>query len=342
MPSEPDLPSAALPAPRVPVRRAVEWLNLAAVLLALAVASYAAQRNTAGAPRQAVARGASLPPLDEPLPLAEGGRALSDAGGALIPLGPYRHVASGSLLADPIVLALCAPDEVVAFSARAPDARDAHRYAGKPSIDAHRVEALLSVRPDLVLVNSLGDHAFVQKLRDVGLRVFDLGPMRGVPTFLSNLLAVGWLVGRAPAARELASQFRSNLQAIARHLPPSARLGSLYLGIHGSQLFGGTRGSSYHDVLTYAGLNDVAARDFEGWPSYAPEQLLAFDPEVIVTQTGMRAALCQRPPLGRLRACGEHGQVIELESQLLNDAGFGMLEASERIHSAAYATERAP
>ena len=45
---------------------------------------------------------------------------------------------------------------------------------------------------------------------------------------------------------------------------------------------------------------------------------------------------CQRSQLGRLRACGEQGRVIELDAQLLNDAGFGMLEASERVHRAAY------
>jgi iron complex transport system substrate-binding protein len=322
--------------------RGLQWLNFAALLLALGVSSYVGLRPRTGGLALTVAPGARLPALDQPLPLADGGRALSDATGALIPLGPYQRVASSSLLADPIVLALCAPDQIAAFSVRAPDARDAYRYAGKPSVDARRVESVLSLRPDLVLVNSLGDHGFVQKLRDAGLRVFDLGPMRGVQTFVSSLLAVGWLVGREPAARELAAQFQERLAAIARHLPAAIRRNGLYLGVHGSQLFGGTRGSSYHDVLTYAGLNDVAARDFEGWPSYAAEQLLSFDPEVIVTQTGMRAALCQRPELGRLRACGANGQVIELDGRLLNDAGFSMLEASERIHRAAYAQERAP
>lgn len=322
--------------------RPIAWLNVVALVLALGAATGAALRPAGRVQPRAVNPGESLPPLDQPLPLADGGRALSDATGALIPLGPYRRVASGSLLADPLVLALCAPAEVVSFSARAPDARDAYRYAGKPSVDAHRVEALLGVHPDLVLVNSLGDHAFVQRLRDAGMRVFDLGPMRGVQTFLSNVLAVGWLVGREPAARELAEQFRMRLTAIARHVPAAARRGALYLGIHGNQLFGGARGTSYHDVLFYAGLDDLAARELEGWPSYDPEQLLAFDPELIVMQTGMRSALCQRSELSGLRACGAHGRVIELDSQLLNDAGFGMLEASEQVHRAAYPEPNAP
>ncbi|MEY4550026.1 MAG: hypothetical protein RL685_6221 [Pseudomonadota bacterium] len=339
MPSERSLPGSAR---RPPTGRGLEWLNLIAVLAALAASTLLALRTTRGSTGLSLPPGSALPTPEESLLLANGGQALTDAGGQLIPLGPYRRIASGSSLADPILLELCAPDEVVSFSARAGDAPDSHRYAGKPSIDARRLEALLGVHPDLVLVNSLGDHTWVQKLRDAGLRVFDLGPMRGLETFAGNVLAVGWLVGRLEAARFLERQFRERLAAVARPVPPAARQGGLYLGVHGNQLFGGTRGTSYHDVLTFAGLIDVAARDYQGWPSFAPEQLLAFDPERIVTQLGMGAALCQRAELGRLRACTQHGGVIELDGRLLSDPGFGMLEASEAVQRAAYPTERAP
>jgi iron complex transport system substrate-binding protein len=151
-------------------------------------------------------------------------------------------------------------------------------------------------------------------------------------------------VGRPDAARELGAHFQARLEAIARHLPESGRRGAMYLGVHGNDLFGGTRGSSFHDVLSYAGLLDVAARDYQGWPSYDPETLLTLDPEIIVTQTGMRSSLCGRPELGRLRACGPRGDVIEVDAQLLNDAGLGMLDAAELVHEAAYPTvaSRAP
>lgn len=332
----------ASPLANVPARRTTEWLNLAAALLAVALSTLAARGNAPREPRSAAGAGSPLPSLVGSLPLAAGGEALSDATGVLVPRGPYRRIISGSLLADPILLELCAPDAILAFSARAPQAQDAQRYLGKPSVDAHRIEDLLSLRPDLVLINSLGEQAFTQKLRDAGLVVFDLGPMRGVQTFLGSVLAIGWLTGRLEAARELALHFQLRLESIARHLPPAARRGALYVGVHGSRLYGGTRGTSYHDVLSYAGLVDVAARDFQGWPSYDPEQLLLLDPEVIVTQTGRRGALCERSELGRLRACTANGQVIELDSRLLDDAGLGMLEASELVHLAAYPAERAP
>lgn len=325
-----------------PAGRSVEWLNLGAAVLALAVSTHLGLRAVSHSSERSLPPGSDLPSLAEPLPPAQAGQFLSDAGGQLIPFGPYRRVASGSSLADPLLLELCAPDEVVSFSARAPDARDSHRYSGKPSLDARRVETLLAARPELVLVNSLGDHAWVQKLRDAGLRVFDLGPMRGVDTFTRNVLAVGWLVGRLPAAQELERRFRERLAAVARHLPPAAQRSGLYLGIHGSQLFGGTRGTSYHDVLRFAGLRDVAASDQQGWPTFAPEQLLAYDPELIVTQLGMASALCQRSELGRLRACAQRDGVIELDGRLLSDPGLGLLEAAEAVHRAAYPEEPRP
>lgn len=317
--------------------RVTEWVNWAAAILAVSLSTAAALLGARAAEAPRAAELTPVADLAAPLPLPGGGRALRDATGALIRLEPFARIASGSLLADPLLLLLCSPDQIVAFSGRAPLAGDAHRYASKPGLDATRqIERLLALKPELVLVNSLGEHARVQKLRDAGLVVFDLGPMRGVQTFLHSLSAIGWLVGRPEAAARLASRFVTRLESIAKHLPPSARRSALYLNVQGTQLYGGTRGSSYHDVLSYAGLVDVAAERYRGWPSYSPELLLDLDPELIVTHPGMRSALCEQGDLGGLRACSPEGRVIEVDAELLSDSGLGMLEAAELVHHAAY------
>jgi iron complex transport system substrate-binding protein len=323
-------------------RRATQWLNAAAALVAVGASTAAALLGAPPGARQLAPELRSAG-SQEPTRLSDGSLALLDATGTLVPLKPRQRIASGSLLSDPLLLALCAPSDIVAFSARAPLARDAFRYAGKPSLDpTRRVEHLLELRPDLVLVNSLGEHAWIEQLRGAGVEVFDLGPMWGVETFLRNVAAIGWLVGRPDSARELGASFQSRLAAVARHIASHQRREALYLGVHGNNLLGGTRGSSYHDVLEYAGLVDVAARRYQGWPSYDPEALLTLDPEVVVTQLGMRRALCERAELGRLRACGPRGQVIEVDAQRLTDAGFGILDAAEAVHRAAYPGEGRP
>jgi iron complex transport system substrate-binding protein len=321
----------------MPSRRITQCSNAFAALFAVGASTAAALLGVppgvrARAPEQGFTAGRL-----EPTRLPDGNLALPDATGALVPLVPRHRIVSGSLLADPLLLELCAPSDIVAFSARAPVAHDAYRYVGKPSLDpTRRLEHLLELKPDLVLVNSLGEHAWIEQLRGAGVVVFDLGPMWGVETFLRNVDAIGWLVGRSDAARELASRFRRRLGAVARHLGAEQRRGALYVGVHGNDLLGGTRGSSFHDVLEHAGLVDVAAQRYRGWPSYDPEALLTLDPEVVVTQLGMRRALCERAELGRLRACGTSGQVIEIEAWRLNDAGLGILDAAEEVHQAAY------
>jgi iron complex transport system substrate-binding protein len=318
-------------------RRVTQWANAAFALLAIGMSTSTTLLGEGGAgQRRAPPRLETRGEL-EPLRTSDGKLALLDATGTAIELRPYHRIASGSPIADPLLLELSAPTDIVAFSARAPLGRDAYRYAGKASLEpTRRAEHLISLQPDLVLLNSLGEHDRIEQLRGAGITVFDLGAMMGVQTFLRNVSAIGWLVGRPEAARELSRRFQTRLGAIARDVPAGSRRGALYVGVHGNDLYGGTRGSSYHDVLTYAGLLDVAARDYQGWPSYDPEALLSLDPEVVVTQTGMRGALCDRAELGRLRACGPSGDVIELDAQLLSDAGLGMLDAAEQVHRAAY------
>jgi iron complex transport system substrate-binding protein len=318
-------------------RHATEYINAAAALLAVGLSTYAAVLSAPSAEARPAPQNWARLVRAEPVRLPDGTPALEDATGALIPLHAYQRIASGSLLADPLLLALCSPENIIAFSGRAPLARDAYRYAGKTSVDpTRRVEHLLELKPDLVLVNSLGEHAWVQRLRDSGLVVFDLGPMWGVQTFMHSASAIGWLVGHPEAAEEMSTHFLARLESIAKHVPSGARRPGLYVGVHGSQMYGGTRGSSFHDVLTYAGLVDVAAQQFQGWPTYSPEILLTLDPEIIVTQTGMRASLCERSELGRLKACHAPGTVIEIDPALLNDAGLGLLDAAELVHHAAY------
>jgi iron complex transport system substrate-binding protein len=318
-------------------RRVTQWTNALLSLLAVGMSSSTALIGERGSERRRAPERRDAASDVEPVRAEDGSLTLLDASGTPVELRAYRRIASGSLLADPVLLQLSAPTDIVAFSARAPLSRDAYRYAGKPSLDpTRRVEQLIALHPDLVLVNSLGEHTWIEQLRGAGMTVFDLGPMWGVQTFRRNVSAIGWLVGRPEVARELSRQFQMRLDAIADALPAGSRRQALYVGVHGNDLYGGTRGSSYHDVLTYAGLVDVAAKQYQGWPSYDPETLLSLDPELIVTQKGMGSVLCQRDELGRLRACGSNGEVIEIDAQLLNDAGLGMLDAAEQIHQAAY------
>jgi iron complex transport system substrate-binding protein len=267
---------------------------------------------------------------------------LVDAGGLFVALRRYRRIASTSTLADGLLLALCEPDRIAAFTQLSlRQGPFAYRYSGKATLSGPGdLEALLALGPDLVLGSgAVGGGDRIARMRDAGLTVFDLGDMRGLSSLLPNIVMIATLLGRAETGRELANRFEQRMRRLAAAIPKRERPGGLYLSLFGDVLYGGTDGSSYHDVLTAAGIMDVAAERYDGWPRYTPEQLLALDPELIVTHHGMARSLCAHPGLDQLSACRKQ-RIVELDGALLGDPGLTMLEAAEALFDAVHPAGR--
>jgi iron complex transport system substrate-binding protein len=269
--------------------------------------------------------------------LPGGGYGLLDSTGHPVPLRPYRRIISTSMVTDQLLLELGEPDRVVAFSAASTRSSPAaHRFAGKAAIEGlDQLEAIIALKPDLVLMSRFGGPARANKLRAAGIEVFDLGELHGVSSLVPIAYWVGELLGHPERADRFVRSFRRRLAGVAASLGSRPRRSALYVAAIGPHLYGGTVGTSYHDVLVAAGLVDVAAAQFKDWPQYSAEQLMQLSPELLVTKEGMGNALCLHPGLERLAACAP-GRVIELPAGLIDDPGPGMLEAAERLFDKAY------
>ncbi len=265
----------------------------------------------------------------------DGSLVLRDARGALVPLTSYRRIASGSLLADRVLADLCEPERIVAFTRYAARLPDAHRYVGKPTLSARDdVEQVLSLKPELLLASDLVEVSYLARLREHGVRVFDLGPMRGLETLLPNIRAIGVLIGAPERADRYAAALERRLGRVALPVAARSHPRALYLSVYGDRLFGSARHTSYHDMIEYAGLRDAAARaGLSGWPELSGEQVLALAPDVVITRTGMGDVVCRHPGLEQLAACRADA-VIELDGALLDDPGPGLLDATEALFAA--------
>lgn len=268
--------------------------------------------------------------------LGHGRQAVLDADGVAIPVLAYRRIVSGSSTADWLLSELCEPDRVLAVTTRSRDqAPWRYRFAGKRVVASlENLEALLAMQPDLLILDSFGDPRRVARLREHGLQVFDIGEMRGVSSLVTAMRRLGALMGRHERAEQLAGRYQRSLTSLAADLPDGRRRGAMYLGAYGDKLFGGARDTAYHDIIVYGGLHDAAADRFEGFPDYSAEQVLAIDPDVIVTQVAMGDLICHHPGLSELRACKRRGSILEVDGFTLNDPGLGILESAEAIASA--------
>jgi iron complex transport system substrate-binding protein len=261
-----------------------------------------------------------------------------DARGAELPVRHWSRIVSLDLVSDEMLGLLVESERIVAVS-RWVQGPEAWRHSGKPRLDGLAdLEAVLHMRPDLVLVSTFGGETDrIQRLRDAGLAVFDLGPAGGLRELTANLRRIATLIGAPERGERLATQLERRMAAVAANLPAwQVRKRALVLTPVVDQVYGGTTGSSFHDIVVAAGLIDAAAGRFaEPWPRIGAETALGLDPDLILTRQGATAELVRIPGFERLRAVTA-GAVIELPVELFDSPGLSMLDAAELLHARAY------
>ncbi len=274
------------------------------------------------------------------------GNFVKDATGAPFPIADYRRILSGSSIADAVLPELISTERIVGVSRWYAEVNpNAMRLVGKSRISGLQdLEYIISLQPDLVIVsNYSADASPLERLRERKIQVFDLGPMLGQITLERNLRDLGQLLKQPDTGERMAQALHRRMAQVAAHIPLTRRRRAMYLNLYDTQLHGGTLGSSYYDVLSAAGLIDVAAtgRSFaqqgsQAWPRYRVEELLLFAPEVIVTVRGKGKLICEMLGLSSLGACQDPHGILELDDWQLNDPGPGMLSTAEALCDLAY------
>ena len=273
-------------------------------------------------------------PLDDP---SDAPGTIEDATGQPIAVRDYARIVSTSTIADQVLIEIIEPDRLLAVSGHTLRTQESRAYADKIGVERARdIETIIELRPDIVFINNFIDRRQVERLKDAGLNVFDMGEMRGLETLLPNIQQLAAVLDVPERGKELADDLMARLDAVSGDIAPDDRRRGLYIGIHGDRLYGGTAGTSFHDVLVAGGLVDMAAEaGFHGWPAFTNEQLLSLDPPWIITNPGTERSLCRHPGFQSLSAC-RAGQIRSIDTDLLTDPGLGIVKAAEAVHAAVY------
>jgi len=264
---------------------------------------------------------------------------VTDARGHTAPVRDYARVVSLNTVSDHVLLELVEPDRLVAITELTLTAHpEAFRFGDLVGVGrSDQLETILGLDPDLVLVSAYADEAFMARLRESGIQVFDLGQMRGVATTLDSIRTLGHLLGQPERAAVVADRYQRQLAGLEAAVPEDQRPHGLYLTVYSDVLYGGSVGSSYGDMLRYGGVHDIAPdHGFKEWPQYTPEQLLQMDPSLIITQSGMGTVICGHSLLREVAACEPGGRVVEVASRYDSDPGLGLVEAAASVMRAVH------
>jgi iron complex transport system substrate-binding protein len=216
------------------------------------------------------------------------------AGREVRPPAKVERVYAAGPPASVLVFAI-APDKLAGWT-RAMRPNEAQffpeRYAQLPELgrltgrgNTANVEVVLSAKTDLIVdVGSTGATLAslanqVQEQTRIPYGLFD-GRIEATP---ATLRALGRLMGNAAEAEQLASWFESELRDARQRVSRASVHPLVYYGRGTSGLQTGGRGSINVEVLELLGARNAAAEARAGLVTVSFEQVILWDPEVILT-----------------------------------------------------------
>ena len=133
-----------------------------------------------------------------------------------------RRIVSLNLCADPLLVALADPDQVLALSqyARDPQMSPVSAKAARYGITGGSAEALLALKPDLVLATGPRRTALRDLLRRHGVRVVDIPQEKSLPGIEKAMTLVAAVVGHPERGGAQVAALEARLKAVG---PPPGR-----------------------------------------------------------------------------------------------------------------------
>lgn len=251
------------------------------------------------------------------------------------------RVASISLCADQVVLALADPGQIVSVSHQATDRRLSLMAAAAAAYPTNRgaAEELLAARAEVVVGSAWGHRATARVLERFGVRVLPIGLTDRLDEVARTTVEVAAALGQAARGKALATALRVRAARIAAHRPGRGRLAA-YLRPGGGSA---ARATFVHTLLDLVGLRNLAAEVGQtGWGRLDLEAMVRTPPDVLVISFfdsphhTIRTRYSRHPVFHTLMA---RTPVIDVPGNLWVCPGWFMIGAAARMADALDATE---
>jgi iron complex transport system substrate-binding protein len=223
-----------------------------------------------------------------------------------------------------------------------PAARSIPRVSG---FGTPNVENVLALSPDMAISCGLEKPEMLAVLRQSGIRVVNVQPsgfIASFPELFAAIRAIGEATGRKTEAA-LIAQMQAELDAVAAQVAKidEAKRPRIFVEIESSPLMTAGAGSFIDDMIARAGGRNVAHEIHDAYPRIDPEQVIAWDPEVILvahSKTPGEAAkrLAEHIGWSNVAAVRQRRIIDDVDPDLLFRPGprlaDGVKELADRLH----------
>jgi len=194
------------------------------------------------------------------------------------------------------------------------------------------LEAIVALRPDLVLATSVNTAQTVGALARLGIPVYTTDPQTVLQT-LESVQQIADMAGAKQQGEALVSQLRQRLDALQGRLADRPLAHVLFV-IWDDPLMSIGQHTFIADALRWAGAESVVLSD-QDWPQISMEEVLRLQPEYIVWAAHLEGSrqqlddLRSRPVWRDLDAV-EDGHVVEVSEEALRPAP-GLVDVIEEL-----------
>lgn len=204
---------------------------------------------------------------------------------------PAERIVSSYYITTSMLLSLGLKDQIVGIEAKA-DKRPIYKLAAPELLDLPSVgtmkefdlEGAAALEPDLIIMSVRLKDA-VETMENLGLKVIAVNP-ENTKLLNESLEMIAKATGRESQAKELIDY---NAEKIAKvtTLTKNQPAKDVYLGGNSSFLLTASKKMYQNTLIELAGANNVAAEiDDTYWANISYEQLIAYNPDVIIGVPG--------------------------------------------------------
>ena len=238
-----------------------------------------------------------------------------DARGVMVKLTHTPHrIVSLSPNNTEILFALGLGDRVVGvtrFCTYPPQARSKAKV-GDMTMSS---EAIIALKPDLVLAHAaLQDH-IIPKLEKLGLTVFAVDP-KTIEQTISTIISIGEITGSSKKARAIASDMTAQLKSVVAK-SRTLKKHSVLISVQANPLWAAGPKTIPNEMLSLLKMNNVAKDARPGYVTFSDELAIARNPELIVVGTKSDALYFKKASIWKTTPAVRNNRVVVIDPDTL-------------------------
>ncbi|MFT3890081.1 MAG: cobalamin-binding protein [Anaerolineales bacterium] len=252
--------------------------------------------------------------------------------------GPAQHVVSLAPSNTEILFAIGAGSQVVGrdeFSDYPEEAKSISSVGG--SMGQYSAEAIVALKPDLVLAAEINTPELVKQLEDLGLTVYYLKNPTTLEGMYDNLVLVGQLTGHVEDANSLVESLKARVAAVDEKIAPLSSRVPVFYEIDASDpakpyTYGP---GSFGDLLiSRAGGENIGSSLTDPYPQMSLEQVVAANPYAIILGDSMWGttpdAVKSRPGWEGIDAV-QNDRIYPFDDNLVSRPGPRLVDGLEQL-----------